>query len=93
MRLAAHVAEVPESEDISGGQGHQMCFRSSGPPGVFSEVRGIRKENVLWCPGNFEIRGRFWVRGTRKENMLWCPENFAERGISRKSACRYPKRQ
>ena len=23
MRLAAHVAEVPESEDISGGQGHQ----------------------------------------------------------------------
>lgn len=93
MRLAAHVAEVPESEDISGGQGHQVCFRSSGPPGVFSEVRGIRKENVLWCPGNFEIRGRFWVRGTRKENMLWCPENFAERGISRKSACRYPKRQ
>ena len=39
MRLAAHVAEVPESEDISGGQGHQVCFRSSGPPGVFSEVR------------------------------------------------------
>lgn len=70
MRLAAHVAEVPESEDISGGQGHQVCFRSSGPPGVFSEFRGIRKENVLWCP-----------------------ENFAERGISRKSACRYPKRQ
>ena len=28
MRLAAHVAEVPESEDISGVQGHQrreMC--------------------------------------------------------------------
>lgn len=39
MRLAAHVAEVPESEDISGGQGHQVCFRSSGPPGVFSEFR------------------------------------------------------
>ena len=53
MRLAAHVAEVPESEDISGGQGRQVCFRSSGPPGVFSEFRGIRKENVLWCPGNF----------------------------------------
>lgn len=93
MRLAAHVAEVPESEDISGGQGHQVCFRSSGPPGVFSEFRGIRKENVLWCPGNIEIRGRFWVRGTRKENMLWCPENFAEWGISRKITCRYPKRQ
>ena len=59
MRLAAHVAEVPESEDISGGQGRQVCFRSSGPPGVFSEFRGIRKENVLWCPENFEIRGRF----------------------------------
>lgn len=59
MRLAAHVAEVPESEDISGGQGHQVCFRRSGPPGVFSEFRGIRKENVLWCPGNIEIRGRF----------------------------------
>ena len=59
MRLAAHVAEVPESEDISGGQGHQVCFRSSGPPGVFLEFRGIRKENVLWCPGNIEIRGRF----------------------------------
>ena len=93
MRLAAHVAEVSESEDISGGQGYQVCFRSSGPPGVFSEFRGIRKENVLWCPGNIEIRGRFWVRGTRKENMLWCPENFAERGISGKSACRCPKRQ
>ena len=39
MRLAAHVAEVSESEDISGGQGHQVCFRSSGPPGVFSEFR------------------------------------------------------
>ena len=91
--MAAHVAEVPESEDISGGQGHQVCFRSSGPPGVFSEVRGTRKENMLWCPGNIEIRGRFWVRGTRKENMLWCPENFAERGISGKSACRCPKRQ
>ena len=59
MRLAAHVAEVPESEDISGGQGRQVCFRSSGPPGVFSEFRGIRKENVLWCPGNIAIRGRF----------------------------------
>lgn len=33
MRLAAHVAEVPESEDISGGQGHQVCFRSSGVSG------------------------------------------------------------
>lgn len=93
MRLAAHVAEVPESEDIFGGQGHQVCFRSSGPPGVFSEFRGIRKENVLWCPENFEIRGRFWVRGIRKENMLWCPGNFAEWGISRKITCRYPKRQ
>lgn len=57
MRLAAHVAEVSESEDISGGQGHQVCFRSSGPPGVFSEFRGIRKENVLWCPENFAERG------------------------------------
>lgn len=59
MRLAAHVAEVPESEDISGGQDHRECFRSSGVSDVFSEFRGIRKENVLWCPGNFEIRGRF----------------------------------
>ena len=59
MRLAAHVAEVPESEDISGGQGHQVCFRRSGAPDVFSEFRGIRKENLLWCPGNIEIRGRF----------------------------------
>ena len=33
MRLAAHVAEVPESEDIFGGQGHQVCFRSSGVSG------------------------------------------------------------
>lgn len=41
MHLAAHVAEVSESEDISGGQGHQVCFRSSGPPGVFSEFRTI----------------------------------------------------
>lgn len=57
MRLAAHVAEVPESEDISGGQGHQVCFRSSGPSGVFSEFRGIRKENVLWCPENFAELG------------------------------------
>ena len=39
MRLAAHVAEVPESEDISGVQGHQVCFRSSGAPDVFSEFR------------------------------------------------------
>ncbi len=39
MRLAAHVAEVPESEDISGGQGHQVCFRRSGAPDVFSEFR------------------------------------------------------
>lgn len=39
MRLAAHVAEVSESEDISGGQGHQVCFRSSEPSGVFSEFR------------------------------------------------------
>lgn len=41
MRLAAHVAEVSESEDISGGQGYQVCFRSSGLPGVFSEFRTI----------------------------------------------------
>lgn len=32
MRLAAHVAEVPESEDISGGQGHQRREICCGAP-------------------------------------------------------------
>ena len=41
------------------GAGIGRYFRRSGAPGVFSEFRGIRKENVLWCPGNIEIRGRF----------------------------------
>ena len=49
----------------------EVCFRSSGPPGVFSEFRGIRKENVLWCPERKENGGEQpRIRGTRKGNML-----------------------
>lgn len=92
MRLAAHVAEVPESEDISGGQGHQVYFRSSGPPGVFSEFRGIRKENVLWCPGNIEIRGRFWVRGTREEKCTVMPRKLRRVGHQQENYMQIPQK-
>lgn len=78
--MAAHIAEMLESEDISGGQGHQVCFRSSGPPGVFSEVRGTRKENMLWCPENIEIRGRFWSRGAREEKYAVVPRKLRRAG-------------
>ena len=92
MRLAAHVAEVPESEDISGGQGHQVCFRRSGPPGVFSEFRGIRKENVLWCPGNIEIRGRFWSRGTREEKYAVVPRKLRRAGHQWEKCMQMPQK-
>ena len=92
MRLAAHVAEVPESEDISGGQGHQVCFRSSEPLGVFSEFRGIRKENVLWCPGNIEIRGRIWSRGTREEKYAVVPRKLRRAGHQWEKCMQMPQK-
>ena len=71
MRLAAHVAEVPESEDISGGQGHQVCFRSSGPPGVFSEfrttgsvfgVQGYQEGKCAVVPRKLRRAGHQWEK-------------------------------
>lgn len=62
--------------------GRATFFGPGGAKGgsVFSEfrgtgcvfvVRGIRKENVLWCPERKENGGEQpRIRGTRKGNML-----------------------
>ena len=43
----------------SGGAKGGSVFSEGRTTGGVFEVRGIRKENMLWCPENFEIRGRF----------------------------------
>ena len=77
MRLAAHVAEVSESEDISGGQGHQVCFRSSGLPGVFSEFRTIG--SVFGVQGYQEgkcvvVPRKLRRAGHQQENYMQIPQ-------------------
>lgn len=102
MRLAAHVAEVPESEDISGGQGHQVCFRSSEPPGVFSEFRttgsvfGVQgyqgREMCCGAPKTSRSEEGFEARGTREEKCAVMPRKLRRVGHQQENYMQIPKK-
>ena len=81
MRLAAHVAEVSESEDISGGQGgtgsvfgvqdHRECFRSSGVSG---------RKMCCGAPETLRSEEGFEAGGTREEKYAVVPRKLRRVG-------------
>ena len=83
MRLAAHVAEVPESEDISGGQGHQVCFRSSGVSG---------RKMCCGAPKTLRSEEGFEAGGTREEKYAVVPRKLRRAGHQQENYVQIPQK-
>lgn len=83
MRLAAHVAEVPESEDISGGQGHQVCFRSSGVSG---------RKMCCGAPKTLRSEEGFEAGGTREEKYAVVPRKLRRAGHQQENYMQIPQK-
>lgn len=83
MRLAAHVAEVPESEDISGGQGHQVCFRSSGVSG---------RKMCCGAPETLRSEEGFEAGGTREEKYAVVPRKLRRAGHQQENYMQIPQK-
>lgn len=83
MRLAAHVAEVPESEDISGGQGHQVCFRSSGVSG---------RKMCCGAPETLRSEEGFEAGGTREEKYAVVPRKLRRAGHQWEKCMQMPQK-
>ena len=83
MRLAAHVAEVPESEDISGGQGHQVCFRSSGVSG---------RKMYCGAPETLRSEEGFEAGGTREEKYAVVPRKLRRAGHQQENYMQIPQK-
>ena len=83
MRLAALVAEVPESEDISGGQGHQVCFRSSGVSG---------RKMCCGAPETLRSEEGFEAGGTREEKYAVVPRKLRRAGHQQENYMQIPQK-
>lgn len=81
--MAAHVAEVPESEDISGGQGHQVCFRSSGVSG---------RKMCCGAPETLRSEEGFEAGGTREEKYAVVPRKLRRVGHQQENYMQIPQK-
>lgn len=81
--MAAHVAEVPESEDISGGQGHQVCFRSSGVSG---------RKMCCGAPETLRSEEGFEAGGTREEKYAVVPRKLRRAGHQQENYMQIPQK-
>lgn len=81
--MAAHVAEVPESEDISGVQDHRECFRSSGVSG---------RKMCCGAPETLRSEEGFEAGGTREEKYAVVPRKLRRAGHQQENYMQIPQK-